>query len=91
MIFASTEAMLALVLFESCLIAALGGLARLGFAWLIAAAGSPVPAMLPVFYLPGRNVILGVGLVFALGFVAGILPALQAMRLQIAVALRRHA
>ncbi len=47
--------------------------------------------MLPVFYLPGRYVIIGVALVIALGFVAGILPALQAMRLQTAVALRRHA
>ncbi len=87
----TNEQVLALVLFESCLIAAVGGLAGLGVAWLVTAAGSPVPAMLPVFYLPARNVILGVVLVFALGFVAGILPALQAMRLQIAVALRRHA
>jgi putative ABC transport system permease protein len=87
----TNERVLALVLFESCLIAAVGGLAGLGMAWLITSAGSPVPALLPVFYLPPRNVILGVALVFALGFVAGILPALQAMRLQIAVALRRHA
>jgi len=87
----TNERVLALVLFESCLIAAVGGLAGLGVAWLVTSAGSPVPAMLPVFYLPARNVILGVVLVFALGFVAGILPALQAMRLQIAVALRRHA
>jgi ABC-type antimicrobial peptide transport system permease subunit len=35
--------------------------------------------------------VIGVGLVFALGVGAGLLPALQAMRLQIAVALRRHA
>ncbi len=82
---------LALVLAESCLIAAVGGLAGLGTAWLVTAGGSPVPAILPVFYLPQRNVIIGVVLVFALGVVAGILPALQAMRLQIAVALRRHA
>jgi hypothetical protein len=34
---------------------------------------------------------MGVGLVFGLGILAGILPALQAMQLQIAVALRRHA
>lgn len=87
----TNERVLALVLFESCLLAAVGGLAGLGAAWLIAAAGSPVPAMLPVFYLPHRNVIVGVALVGALGFVAGILPAFQAMRLQIAVALRRHA
>jgi putative ABC transport system permease protein len=87
----TNERMLALVLFESCLLAAVGGLAGLGMAWLIASAGSPVPTMLPVFYLPVRDVIIGVALVFALGLVAGILPALQAMRLQIAVALRRHA
>ena len=82
---------LALVLAESLLLACLGGLAGLGLAWLIASRGSPVPAMLPVFYLPPGNVLIGVALVFGLGFVAGILPALQAMRLQIAVTLRRHA
>jgi putative ABC transport system permease protein len=87
----TNERVLALVLFESCLLTAVGGLAGLGMAWLIASAGSPVPAMLPVFYLPHRYLILGVAIVLALGFVAGILPALQAMRLQIAVALRRHA
>jgi ABC-type antimicrobial peptide transport system permease subunit len=47
--------------------------------------------MLPVFYLPVRYLGIGAILVLGLGFVAGILPALQAMRLQIAVALRRHA
>lgn len=87
----TNELMLALVLVESCLIAALGGLAGLGMAWLLTAGGSPVPAMLPVFYLPGEYVLIGVGLVFALGVVAGILPAVRAMRLQIAVALRKQA
>jgi putative ABC transport system permease protein len=87
----TNELVLALVLAESCLIVAVGGLAGLGLAWLLTAGGSPVPAMLPVFYLPLPSVLIGVGLVFALGFLAGILPALQAMRLQIAVALRRNA
>ena len=87
----TNELVLALVLAESCLVAAVGGLAGLGAAWLVAARGSPVPAMLPVFYLPHRDLIIGAVLVFALGVAAGILPALQAMRLQIAVALRRHA
>jgi putative ABC transport system permease protein len=87
----TNELVLALVLFESCLIAAVGGLAGLGVAWLLTAGGSPVPAMLPVFYLPPRYLIMGVALVLALGVIAGILPALQAMRLQIAMALRRHA
>ena len=87
----TNERVLALVLAESCLIAAVGGLIGLGAAWLLTIRGSPVPAMLPVFYLPPRYLVIGVGLVFALGLVAGILPALQAMRLQIAVALRRNA
>jgi len=86
----TNELALTMVLTESCLIAGVGGLAGLGLAWLIAAGGSPVPSMLPVFYLPVKSVLIGVGLVFALGVVAGILPALQAMRLRIAEALRRQ-
>ncbi|HNQ25030.1 MAG TPA: ABC transporter permease [Phycisphaerae bacterium] len=82
--------LLALVLVESGVMAAVGGLAGLGVAWLITARGSPVPAMLPVFYLPTRSLLIGLGLVFALGFAAGVLPALQAMRLPVALALRRH-
>lgn len=87
----TNELVLVLVLAESCLIAAVGGLTGLGLAWLVTVGGSPVPSMLPVFYLPPHDLIIGVGLTFGLGLVAGILPALQAMRLQIAVALRRHA
>lgn len=87
----TNELVLALVLAESCLIAALGGLLGLGAAWLLTLGGSPVPAMLPVFYLPARYLLIGVALVFTLGIVTGIVPALQAMRLQVAVALRRNA
>jgi putative ABC transport system permease protein len=46
--------------------------------------------MLPVFYLPVRYIFMGIGVVFCLGIIAGIIPALQAMRLQIAVALRKN-
>ncbi|MBE2212807.1 MAG: ABC transporter permease [Opitutaceae bacterium] len=87
----SNGLVLGVVLAESFLIAGLAGGAGLGFAWVMTLGGSPVPAMLPVFYLPGRELVVGAGLVFVLGFLAGILPALQAMRLQIAVALRRQA
>lgn len=87
----SNELVLSLVLAESCVIAAVGGLAGLGLAWLITAGGSPAPAILPVFYLPPHYVIIGATLVLALGLVAGALPALHAMRLRIAVALRRDA
>jgi putative ABC transport system permease protein len=87
----TNELVLGLVLAESCLIAAVGGFAGLGAAWLFAAQGSPVPTMLPVFYLPPHYLLIGAGLVAGLGLIAGIMPALQAMRLQIAVALRRNA
>ncbi len=88
----TNEHVLALVLFESCLLAGVGGLLGLGLTWAaITVGGSPVPTMLPIFYLPSRYLLIGAALVFALGFIAGILPAIQAMRLQIAVALRRNA
>jgi putative ABC transport system permease protein len=45
--------------------------------------------MLPMFYLPGRDVVTGLIIVVGLGILAGSLPAIQAMRLRIAVALRR--
>ncbi|PYK30042.1 MAG: hypothetical protein DME57_08175 [Verrucomicrobia bacterium] len=87
----TNERVLALVIAESCVLAAAGGLIGLALAWAFTLRGSPVPSMLPIFYLPHRYIIIGTGLVFALGLLAGILPALQAMRLQIAVALRRNA
>ena len=80
---------LALVLVESCLLALLGGLAGLGVAWLATLGGSPVPQMLPVFVLPHRDLVLGAIFALGLGLVAGVVPAIQAMRLEIAVALRK--
>jgi putative ABC transport system permease protein len=81
---------LRLVLIESCVMTGFGGFAGLGLSWLIASRGSPVPSMLPVFFLPARHLVIGAALVFALGLVAGIIPAVQAMRLQIAQSLRRE-
>jgi putative ABC transport system permease protein len=86
----TNELVLALVLAESCLITAVGGVAGLGLAWLMTLGGSPVPTLLPIFYLPVHYLYLGAGMVLALGVIAGIVPALQAMRLQIAVALRKN-
>jgi putative ABC transport system permease protein len=86
----TNELVLALVLAESCLLAAVAGLAGLAAAWLFTSRGSPVPSMLPIFYLPVRYLFIGIGVVFCLGIIAGIVPALQAMRLQIAVALRKN-
>ena len=80
---------LALVLIESCLIALLGGLGGLGVAWLITLGGSPIPQMLPIFVIPNRDLIMGVIFAVALGLIAGAIPAYHAMRLRIAVALRK--
>ncbi len=82
---------LVLVLVESCVIAILGGLAGLGTAWAILAAGNPVPNLLPMFYVPTPSLIQGTGFAVALGLIAGLLPAWQAMRLKISEALRRGA
>ena len=80
---------LGLVLGESFLITAIGGGIGLGLAWLIVSAGDPTGGFLPVFFLPARDMVVGVILIGVTAFIAGILPALQAQRLRIADALRR--
>jgi len=80
---------LALVLAESTLLAVLGGGLGLLLGSVAIAAGDPTGGFLPVFYFPERDVVLGVVFVALLGFVTGILPALQAKRLRIVEALRR--
>ncbi len=82
-------AVLVLVLAESCLLAVVGGALGLGAAWLLVARGDPTGGFLPIFYLPGKQLVIGAALVIGLGFVAGILPAWGAMRLRIVDALRR--
>jgi putative ABC transport system permease protein len=80
-----------LVLAESCLIALVGGAAGLGLSWTaITLIGDPTHGMLPPIYLPARDVAFAAGLIAALGLATGILPALQARRLKIVDALRRH-
>jgi putative ABC transport system permease protein len=80
---------LGLVLGESMLLTLLGGGLGLGLAWMLVSMGDPTNGALPVFYIPLRDLMTGVVLVGLMGLVAGILPALQAQRLQIADALRR--
>jgi putative ABC transport system permease protein len=79
---------LGLVLAESCLVAVLGGILGLAFAWLIASGGDPTGGMLPQFFLPHRDLLLGLLLSLVLGIFAGIFPAFGAMRLRVADALR---
>jgi len=80
---------LALVLGESLALTLVGGVLGLGLAILLVSMGDPTDGSFPVFYLPASAIVLGFVLIAAMAFVAGILPALQAQRLQIADALRR--
>jgi putative ABC transport system permease protein len=80
---------LSLVLGESLALTLLGGAIGLGLSWLLVSMGDPTQGSLPVFYIPTRHIFLGFLLIAATAFVAGIIPALQAQRLQIADALRR--
>lgn len=80
---------LGLVLGESCFLATLGGSVGLLVAWFLIRSGDPTGGALPRFYFPLERVVLGVGLALLLGVATGAVPAWQAMRLQIAEALRR--
>ncbi len=80
---------MALVLIESVLIAAIGGGLGLFVAWLFVQGGDPTGGMLPIFVLPSKDVVLGVGLIVGIGVVAGMLPAISAMQLKITDGLRR--
>ena len=81
---------LAFVLFESCLIAIVGGGIGLLLGWLMVSAGDPTNGALPVFFFPPRDIIIGVTVALVLGIVTGLLPAIQAMRLNTVDALRRE-
>ena len=86
----SNAQVVGLVLAEACLLTVLGGVIGLAMARAI----TPVVAqnlagLLPMFFLPTRALLTGLGLSIALGLVTGIFPALQAMRLRVADALRR--
>ena len=79
-----------LVLAESCLLTIIGGVVGLGLASaVIPAMAGQLAGLLPMFFLPARDLVTGFGLAVALGFVTGIFPAFMAMRLRVADALRR--
>lgn len=85
----SGVSILLMVLGESILIAGLGGGLGLFAAWQFVQQGDPTGGMLPIFVLPARDVVVGVGLILLMGLVAGVLPALSAMHLKITDGLRR--
>ncbi len=80
---------LILVLTESVLLALLGGAVGLGLAKAFTLRGDPTGGMLPLFYLAPEKIAIGLGLALAVGLLAGLVPALTAMRLTIVNALRR--
>jgi putative ABC transport system permease protein len=82
---------LSMVLLESALIAIVGGGLGLALSYtFITLGGDPTHGLLPAFYFPTPMIGAGIVLVLALGFAAGLLPALQASRLRIVDALRRN-
>ncbi|MGE3510640.1 MAG: ABC transporter permease [Vicinamibacterales bacterium] len=81
---------LALVLAESLFIVLLGGGLGLALAWLVVQGGDPTGGLLAIFVLPTQDVWLGVLLMVAMGTLAGLAPAIGAMRLRITDALRRN-
>jgi putative ABC transport system permease protein len=85
----SDAAILALVLAESLLIVGGAGAAGLAAAWAIVQRGDPTGGLLAIFVLPPQDILLGIGLMAAMGVLAGALPAWAAMRLRITDALRR--
>jgi len=86
--FSDTQ-VLAFVLIESSIVAIIGGTIGLALAWLMVSRGDPTGGALPMFFFPPRDLAIGILCVLLLGIVSGLLPAIQAMRLNTVDALRR--
>jgi putative ABC transport system permease protein len=80
-----------LVIAESSLLALTGAGLGLLFSWgvLTPLVGKLLKQFLPVFYIPGWGIALGLGIALVLGILTGLVPGIQAMRLRIVDALRR--
>jgi putative ABC transport system permease protein len=85
----SDRFVLLFVLFESLVIAVIGGALGLGVAKVATLFGDPTKGLLPFFLLPGNAIVAGLGVTLAVGAVSGIIPAIGAMRLRVVDALRR--
>jgi len=85
----SDKFVLFLVLAEALVIALIGGTIGLLLAKGFTLGGDPTRGMLPYFFLPVKQMILGVGVAVVNGVIASILPATSAMRLKVVDALRR--
>ncbi|MGE5849998.1 MAG: ABC transporter permease [Candidatus Methylomirabilota bacterium] len=85
----SDRFVLILVMTETLVVATLGGGIGLALAKLFTLRGDPTRGLLPFFYLPPDEIVLGLVLALAVGLVSGLLPAVSAMRLRVVDALRR--
>jgi putative ABC transport system permease protein len=85
----SDRGVLALVLAESLLVAMFGAGLGIVLAKVFTLQGDPTAGMLASFYLPPWGIGVAAALGIAVGLLAGLLPALTAMRLQVVEALRR--
>jgi putative ABC transport system permease protein len=86
----SNASVTALVLGESLLITAIGGLVGLGLASVVAKGlATAVQQFFPTLGMPSQTWIVGAALIGALGVLAALLPCAQAFRLKIVDALRR--
>ncbi len=85
----SDRFVLALVIAETIVVAAVGGGIGLGLAKLFTLGGDPTGGFLPFFYLPPEVIVIGLALALVVGLMAGILPAVSAGKLRVVDALRR--
>ncbi|MDH3621408.1 MAG: ABC transporter permease [Gammaproteobacteria bacterium] len=86
----SDRSVLGVVLTESIVIMLIGGLLGLGIGWLIVQViAGAMGAILPGIYLTSRAILTAICIMIGAGIVAGIFPALKAMRLSIIDALAR--
>ena len=82
---------MALVLGEALLLAGLAGVLGLALVTIVTPGlAKVVQNFLPVFYVPARSLLVGLGLSVLLGLASGGLPAYLAQRLSIVEALRRR-
>lgn len=77
-----------MVLGESLLLSFLGGLIGLGLAWLaVGAAAAAMAGFMPGLALSAQTIVTALALMAVFGLVTGLLPAMNAMRVRIALAL----
>jgi len=85
----SDRFVLFIVLAESLTVALIGGIIGIALAKLMTLGGDPTGGILFSFVLPIGAVALGIAAALGIGFLSGIIPASNAMRLRVVDALRR--